>query len=226
MNILAIIPARAGSKRVPKKNIKELLGKPLINYTIDAAKESKTISRIVVSTDDNEVKAIVANQDIDVIDRPKELATDESTTADVLLHAIEFLEKEKYYPDIVVLLQATSPLRTSQDIDESVNVVLSGQADSTQTVASVKEHPSLMVYLDEQNNIAPYDLENHLKRSQEFKKLFIKTGAVFVFKTVVLKKTHDIYGDKHLAVIIPHERSLDIDEPEDFSLAEMYLQKK
>ena len=123
MEILAIIPVRGGSKGIPGKNIKELAGKPLVAYSIDAAHNSKYVTRTVVSTESPEIKKIVSALGAEVVDRPLELAQDETKTAPVLLQVVEYLEqKEGYKPDIVVLLQATCPLRNEKELDEAFDL--------------------------------------------------------------------------------------------------------
>ena len=120
MNILAIIPARGGSKGIPRKNIKLLAGKPLIAYSIEAAIKSEFVNRVIVSTDDDEIEQISIKYGAEVIIRPKKLAEDDSPTIDGIIHALNILEKTGYLPDIVVLLQPTSPLRTQDDVDNAI----------------------------------------------------------------------------------------------------------
>lgn len=224
MNIIAIIPARARSKRMPGKNIVEFNGKPLIQHTIEAAKKSKYINKIIISTNDPKVRAIA--KDAEIIWRPEELSGDTSKVEDALIHATKELEQQGYKADIIVLLQPTSPLKTTEDIDNTIEAITKKGADSAQTFAKVREHPSLMAVIDEHERPQPLNQDNHLKHSQAFKDIYIKTGAVYVCTYDVLKKTKNIYGDKHLAVITSHERGIDIDYPEDLELALHYAKKK
>lgn len=127
--ILAIIPARGGSKRIPRKNLRNLLGKPLIAYTIEAAQKSKYINRVVVSTEDKEIVSVSEKFGAEVINRPKELSEDESQTIDAVLHALDFLKKKNYQPNICILLQPTSPLREPSDIDNAMNIFLENKCD-------------------------------------------------------------------------------------------------
>ena len=138
MEILAIIPARGGSKGIPGKNIKLLAGKPLLFYTIDAAKNSKYITRTVVSTESAQIKDIALSLGAEVIDRPIELAQDETKTAPVLLQVVSELEKQNYYPDIVVLLQATCPLRNAKELDEAVELFFANRKNGVDYVFSAK----------------------------------------------------------------------------------------
>lgn len=226
MNILAIIPARAGSKRLPGKNTAIVAGAPLITHTIRAAKQSAYINKIVVSTNDPQVEQAAAAEKTQIIKRPETLATDTSRTEDALIHATQELEKQGYTPDIIVLLQPTSPLRSVEDIDNTIRAITSKGADSAQTVSEASEHPSLMVTLDKEGRIEPLDKEDHLKRSQELKKVYLKNGSVYACKYKVLKEQGSIYGKKHLGIITPKERSIDIDLPKDLELARQQLEKK
>ena len=122
MEVLAIIPARGGSKGIPGKNIKLLASEPLLAYSIKAAQNSKFVSRTIVSTECKEIKDISISYGVEVIDRPIELAQDETKTAPVLLHVLNELEKQNYKPDVVVLLQATCPLRDENELDEAFDI--------------------------------------------------------------------------------------------------------
>jgi CMP-N-acetylneuraminic acid synthetase len=224
-HILAIIPARGGSKRIPQKNIINLAGKPLIQYTIAAAQKSKYITRIIVSTDDKEIQKICLSLGVEVKERPPELATDTIKTQEAIIHLHNTLKTEGYEPDIMVLLQPTSPLRTAEDIDKTIEEILIRGADSTYTVCKVKEHPSLMITLNEENEPQAL-LQETFKRSQDFAIVYIKNGAVYAWKREVLEHKKDFYGAKLRAVIMSQERSLDIDTLEDLEQAEQQLKKK
>ena len=224
-NVLAIIPARGGSKRIPKKNIRNLAGKPLICYSIEAAKRSKFINKIIVSTDDMEIAKIAGKCGAEVIMRPKSLAQDKTPTIPVLQHAVSFLkENENYSPEIIVLLQPTSPLRNSGDIDITIKKLIDENSDSAETFCEVKEHPASMFRI--KNGMAfPIDKKNLKKRTQDLPKLYRENGAVYAFKKDLLMKKGTVYGKKHLPVIMPAERSIDIDEEIDFSIAELIMKK-
>lgn len=150
--VLAVIPARGGSKRVPKKNIKPLNGKPLILYSIEHAKKSKYIDRLIVSTDDSEIAQLALKNDGEVpFMRPDELASDSATDFQVFAHLIEWLKvNEKYIPDIIVQLRPTSPLRTVEQIDECIEILVANQeADSVRTVTTPEQSPYKMFTLNE-----------------------------------------------------------------------------
>ena len=133
--IIAIIPARGGSKGLPRKNILPLAGKPLIAWTIEQAKQSRYIDKVVVSTDDNEIAEISKKYGAEVVERPKELAMDESPTIDALLYTINWFENNNEYFDMIVLLESTSPLRDVEDIDECFEILM---ADCSTASSSIK----------------------------------------------------------------------------------------
>lgn len=217
--ILAIIPARGGSKRILNKNIKLFLGQPLISYSILQAKESKYVDRLVVSTDDDKIASISKKNGVEVIIRPEDLAKDESPMILTIQHTLDFLNKlEGYMPDIVVLLQPTSPLRKSQDIDDCIEKLLKLNADSAETFCEVKDHPELMFRMIN-NKLKPFNPLALEKRSQEFEKLYVENGAVYVITRETLNK-NTLYGNKHIPIIMEWYNSIDIDDDVDFKIAE------
>lgn len=224
MNIMAIIPARLGSRRLPRKNVIEFNGKPLIQHTIDVAKQSQYVNKIIISTNDPEVEEKAMGADI--FRRPESLATDTSRTEEVIIHVVDTAEAEGYIPDIIVLLQPTSPLRNLEDIDRTIEAITQKGADSAQTISEVREHPGLMVIMDNNGHIRPLQEENHLKRSQELQKIYIKNGSVYACTRKTLEKTKGIYGERHLGIVTPRHRSIDIDTQEDLEMAKYYLKKK
>lgn len=228
--ILAIIPARGGSKGIPKKNIKPLDGKPLLYYSIREAKKSKWINRLVVSTEDPEIKKVAEEFGAEVIDRPLELSQDTSTTPDTLIHVINYFKaKENYSPDIVILLQATTPLRKSQDIDKAIELFVKKSPDS---VVSVCEAPAKMnphwVRKIEHGLLKPYLKEDedrpHLMR-QELPKVYWRNGMIYIVKTEILLKTKNLYGDICIPYIMEPRYRINIDEPTDFMLVELLIEK-
>lgn len=222
--VIAIIPARGGSKGIPKKNIVNLAGKPLISYIIEAAKSSNFISKIYVSTDDNEISSIVKNLDVDVIMRPSELSMDDSSSESALLHVIDQLRKNNdKIPDLIVFLQCTSPLTLSSDIDNTIKKLLLENADTSFTVT-----PSHYFLWTEKSNgdaVAINHIKNERKRRQDCNPQYTETGSVYVMRYEgFLKYKHRFFGKTVLSVI-PPERALDIDEPSDIPLAEYYIKK-
>ena len=181
--ILAIIPARGGSKGIPKKNMVLLAGKPLIQYTIDAAKGSKLITRIILTSDDNEIIEYCKKQGIEVpFKRPSDLAKDDTPMIDVIIHAIRYLEeKENYKPDIIILLQPTSPLRTSKHIDEALEKLINSDADSIVSVVEVPHqfNPYSVMKLEDGylKHFLPYDERKNIRQLKP--KFYARNGAAF-----------------------------------------------
>jgi len=226
--VIAVIPARSGSKGLPGKNIKKMNDKPLIWYTINAAKKSKFIDKIIVSTDDNEIAKISKKYDAEIpFMRPKELARDDSLAIDNYIYTIDRLNKDfNYSISKFIVLQPTSPLRTSLDIDNAIRIFKEKKADS---VISVSEtiHPPLWLKKIDANGILRnyFNIEIDNKNRQEIEKSYMPNGAIFVFKFSLLKKKYSYYSDKTYPYIMPLERSIDIDSKLDFEFAE-YLMKK
>src|SRR5574344_1985713 len=225
MEVLAIIPARGGSKAIPYKNIKPLNGKPLIYYSIEAAKHSKYITRTVLSTEDKKIKEIANSLGCEVIDRPIELAQDTTKTAPVLLQVVDYLEKnENYKPDVVILLQATCPTRDTKQIDDAFKLFLSDKnCDSVFGVFdSGKTHALWRENLDG-SLTGLYDYRNRPRRQDEDKhmRLLCETGSVYIIKTNVMKEVQDFIGKTPKPFII--KNSVDIDTSDDFKKVEEIL---
>jgi len=234
--VLVVIPARGGSVRVPKKNIKMLNGKPLIAYAIEAAKNSKTVDRIIVSTDDDDIKDIAIKFGAEVpFTRPVNLSAD-VPTEDVVIHAVEWLNKnEQYFPDIVVCLEPPAPFRKAEHIDECVQSIGADEKiDSAITVNNVRgNRPEWMVYIDKDKLIKPYT--GYFKKqgeallrfpaSQEFEKLYQINGVVFACRVETLQKYKSLVGKKCTAVEIDRSEIFDLDYPEDFEICEILMKK-
>ncbi len=218
--ILAIIPARGGSKRIPRKNIKLLHGKPLIQYTINAAEKSKLIDRIVVSTEDNEIRGIVRTFGVEVLQRPKTLAQDWSKTIDVILDAVKKVEC-----DIVVCLQPTSPLRITEDVDNAIELFLKGRCESVISVFEAEENHTWLMKMKEEYLVPIFGNKYFSSRSQDLPKMFIPNGAIFIASKKILEKYKSFYTKKILPYVMPLSRSLDIDSENDFLKAEESLNK-
>lgn len=219
--ILAIIPARGGSKGVPGKNIKSLASKPLIVYSIEAARKCRYIDRLVVSTDDDDIARVVKDYKTEVIKRPKKLAQDNSPTAPSLSHAVNYLkETEKYNVDFVVLLQPTSPLRTFTHIDEMIEKYISDNYDSMLSVSLVTE-PRFILQKDD--TIKPAN-KKRVPR-QERPSVIFENGAIYIIDINLVMK-NKITGDKIGYYAMDKESSIDIDDPIDFIIAEQILLNK
>ena len=228
MNILAIIPARGGSKGLPRKNIKPLLGKPLIAWTIEQAENSKYINKVIVSTDDEEIAKISKEFGAEVpFLRPEELARDDSPTIDAIMHAINWFEKREEFFNIIVLLQPTSPLRTTNDIDKAIELFLNDKNALSLVSVKENEHPPFWSFKIENNLINPLFGDEYLKkRRQELPKSYMPNGAIYISCVDVLKEYKSFYTPKTISYIMSSERSIDIDNEFDFSLVEFVLRNK
>lgn len=231
MEILGIIPARGGSKGIPKKNIIDVCGKPLIEYTYRAAEECSLLSRIVLSTDSLEIASTANSYNIEIMMRPAVLAQDTSTTADVIAYVLNTLKKEENYePDIIVILQPTSPLRTWEDIQLALELLIdNSDADSVVSVQEAPHNyiPEKIMYL-ENGRLVSYaeDSQNYTTR-QALPKYYGRNGAaIYAFRTAVFLKTNSYYGDKCLPYIMPPEKSIDVDTLFDLKIIRFLLGEK
>jgi CMP-N-acetylneuraminic acid synthetase len=220
--LLAVIPARGGSKRLPRKNVLDLAGKPLIAWTIQEALNCKYIDQVIVSTDDKEISDISKEYGADVpFFRPSELATDEAKTVDVVLHLLDELEKVGERYDYIILLQPTSPLRTAQNIDESVELLQMKNSDAVISVCE-SEHPPLWcnVLPDDMNMDNFLDASVKNKRSQDLPKQYRINGAIYISSVKKLKKENSFFlSNNCIAYIMKQNVSIDIDTVDDFDLA-------
>lgn len=228
--VMCIIPARGGSKGLVGKNIKLLRDKPLIAWTIEAAQKSKYIDRVIVSTDDSQIKAISMNYGADIIDRPAELATDEASTMDVVLHSLAIVKKEEnYYPDYIILLQCTSPLRTEKHIDEAIEKLLDSGTEADSLISVTKEeHPIWWLRKINANGYLErfFDFDSkRLVRRQDFEELYRPNGAIYITKADVIVTQKSFQTEKTAAYTMDAISSIDIDTKDDFELAEYYIRK-
>jgi CMP-N,N'-diacetyllegionaminic acid synthase len=223
---LAIIPARGGSRGVPRKNIRLLCGKPLLAYTIEVALRSKRLDRVIVSTEDGEIAEVSRRYGAEVISRPPELAQDDTPSLPVYQHVIRHLEgTEDYRAEIIVILQPTSPLRLVEDIDRAIEDFLKGRCDSVVSVCEV-EHPPQWMYTLVRNRLKPItnDGEN-VTRRQNVPKVYRLNGAVYVTSRDIIMKENRVLGRDTAAHIMSPERSVDIDTELDFKLAELLMKE-
>jgi len=224
--ILCVIPARGGSKGLPGKNIKKLLGKPLIVYTIEQAKRSRYIDRIIISTDDQKIAKIARASGAEVpFIRPKRLATDKSSMIDVLLYALDWMErKEKYSFDILVLLQTTAPLRRVEDIDNSIRLLFRQNSDNVFSVSQAHCNPYFnMVEMDKHGRVKPVKKGNFANR-QQAPVIFDINGSVYAWWTEILRKKKGLFLKKSQIYIMPRERSVDIDDYFDFEIVKRLME--
>jgi CMP-N,N'-diacetyllegionaminic acid synthase len=228
MKLLAVIPARGGSKRIPHKNIKLFNGKPLISYTIRQAIESKLFDRVLVDTDDEKIAKVAKIYGAEVpFLRPEELAGDKAKVVDALIHLLTKLkEKENYEPTHLVLLQTTSPLREVKDIKNCINLIK--ETDATTVLTICPTHPRLYYMDDSQNIILANGSEKHSTNIQAWRKAYVLNGCfVYVVSVPALLEEKSVITKKTKAVVCEKWRSVDLDEPEDWVLAEfMHKNKK
>jgi len=207
MEVVALIPARGGSKAIPRKNVAPLGGRPLLAWSVDAARESRAVTRTVVSTDDEEIAAAARGLGAEVLDRPVALAADETPMRDVIEHALAELAR----PDVLVLLQPTSPLRRARHVDEAVELLRATGADS---VVSVVEVP---------HRYRPVRLaDDHAATRQEKPLVYARNGpAILALRADRLGA--DLYGGDCRAYVMEQRDSIDVDDPFDLELAELLL---
>lgn len=219
---LAIIPARGGSKRLPRKNLLDLCGKPLIAWSIEAALKSKYISKVIVSSDDEEILNIAKEYKADFIKRPDELASDTATTFDALKHTLENVGKYDY----VVLLQPTSPLRSEKHIDEAIELLKEKNADAIISVCEMEHSPLWSNTLDENLDMSNFLRDEVLnKRSQDLPKYYRLNGAIYICKTDKLLENKGFFLKENIyAYKMNKKHSVDIDEEIDFIIAEKLMQ--
>lgn len=227
--MIALIPARGGSKGVPGKNIRYLDGMPLLAHTIGVAHKSAKIDRIILSTDSKEIAEIGIECGAEVpFMRPSELAQDDSLDIDNSIYTIERLNKEfDGYYDRFVTLQPTSPLRTSEDIDNAINIFVEHNADAVVSVCEVPYCPEWLQKIDKNGNLTEWlDTEIALENRQKLETAYVPNGAVYVLKLATLKAKRTYYTDKTYPYVMPPERSIDIDTYFDFELAEFIMGRK
>ena len=226
LKIIGIIPARGGSKSIPRKNLKLLGGIPLIKYTIDAANNSKLLTDVYVSSEDNEILSLVKSFGTKTIIRPNKLAEDSTPMVPVLQHAINYLEPKIGKIDILILLQPTTPFRIGKDIDDAINLLLETGADSVITLVKVEDcHPARMYRLEGNKMISIWDEKYKYKRRQDLPPIYLRNGAVYTYKRHTIMEQNAQEGKDSRGLIMPPERSINIDDLIDFEIAKSMLKK-
>lgn len=217
-SFLAIIPARGGSKRLPRKNILPFAGKPLIGWSIDAALSSKYVDEVIVSSDDTEILSLANESGVEGMLRPSYLASDTATTIDVISHAVTSASRDF---DYIVLLQATSPLRTSMHVDQAVETLFVKNGDSVVSVSKAEHSPHWMNTLPPNGSMRDFIREDVAeKRSQDFEDYYRLNGAIYIIETEKFMSLKSLYTEKTYAYIMPENVSVDIDTRYDFVCAE------
>lgn len=222
--ILALIPARGGSKGIKDKNIIDLCGKPLIAYSIEAAKESKYIDEVIVSTDSEKIAKVARSYNANVpFLRPDALATDTATTLDVVMHAVEFMNRDKKKFDTLVLLQPTAPLRDAVDIDEAIEKFFFHKEKSLVSVSEVDDNPLLIRTIGDEDSLIPLINRSSTCRRQDMPTYYRVNGCIYINSIGELNENTS-FNDNKLAYVMSKEHSVDIDELKDLCVAKFYLE--
>ena len=225
-DILVVIPARSGSKGIPGKNIKKLHGKPLINYTIEAAKEIFENSQVIVSTDDKEIAEIAASHGANIpFLRPKELAQDDSSTRDVILHLVDYFERKKSMPSVIVLLQVTSPIRNSKHLNEALDLFFHKDCDMVVSVTESKTSPYFNLYEENKEGYLQKSKDGAFTRRQDVPPVYEYNGAIYIFKTKSIVESEMKDFEKITKYVMSKNDSVDIDDEVDWKIAEYILTK-
>ncbi|WP_323291768.1 acylneuraminate cytidylyltransferase family protein [Crocosphaera sp. XPORK-15E] len=220
MVTVAIIPARGGSKGVPRKNIRPLADKPLIAHSILDAQEAQWVDHVYVSTDNEEIAAISATYGANIIPRPPELANDTASSESALIHSLQHLENQGIIPELIVFLQCTSPIRTGLEIDQAIAKLKQEQADSLLSVS-----PSHRFLWEEVDGVAQsinYDYR-HRPRRQDMNPQYVENGSIYIFKPWILKETGNRLGGKISLFVMSEMAALEIDSVDDFEMIDFLM---
>lgn len=226
--ILGIILARGGSKGIKNKNIIKFGNKPLIKWTFDAAKKTKKLSRLILSTDSKKIANLAKKNKIEVpFLRPKKLAGDNSKSIDAIEHAINFFKKQKIFFDYVVLLEPTSPFRTSIDIDKSIDQIVKSGADSLVSVCRVDEINPSFLFKKKNMRLRPLEkkISNHLRR-QDVDPIYFLEGTIYISKTLILLKKRSFCHSNTVGYEVPKWKSLEIDDKIDLEIGQSILKQR
>lgn len=225
LNIVCIIPARGSSRGIPQKNMIDFCGKPLIVWSIEQARASQFIKEVYVSSDDRSILKVSKEAGVKTIERPQHLATDTSPSEDALLHAISHIQKsEKQKVDLVVFLQATSPTRTSEDIDNAISQFLSKKADSLFSAVTLGDSCIWSVNKDGLRSLT-FDYKNRGRR-QDRMPYYLENGSIYIFKPQILKKLKNRLGGKIEVFVMEEWKAFQIDTPADVEICEYFMKEK
>jgi CMP-N,N'-diacetyllegionaminic acid synthase len=220
MVTIGIIPARGGSKGVPRKNVRSLAGKPLIAHSILDAQESQLVDQVYVSTDNEEIATVSVSYGAKIIQRPPELANDTASSEAALIHSLQELEKQGINPELLVFLQCTSPIRTGLEIDQAIAKLKTEKADSLLSVS-----PSHRFLWEEVNGVAQsinYDYR-YRPRRQDMNPQYVENGSIYLFKPWVLKETGNRLGGKISLYVMSEIAALEIDSVSDFEMIDFLM---
>jgi CMP-N,N'-diacetyllegionaminic acid synthase len=229
LRVLAVIPARAGSRGVRNKNIRELCGKPLLQYTADAALAAKGLTRTILTTESEEIAAVGRQCNLEVIYRPAELTRDETPMLPVVRHAMAVIESSGDVYDAVCLLQPTNPMRRAEDIDACIGLFERSEVDSVVTVLPVpSEHNPHWVYFADQNGVLKLSTgENEpISRRQDLPAAWHREGSVYVTRRSVLMEENSLYGKRLIGYPLDPDNSVNVDTQADWERAEQLVAKQ
>lgn len=229
MKVLGLIPARGGSKGIPRKNIKDLNGYPLIAYSIKQGQKSKLLDRLIVSTDDDEIKAVAESFEVEVpFIRPDYLADSKSSSLDVILHALNWLESQGEYYDAVCLLQPTSPFRPDGIIDKAIEKFKEEKFDSLVSLRALPDHfnPHWTFYKDKNGFLKAPIQGTLITRRQDLPKYYHRDGAIYLLRVESLRKTNKLLGTLIGGLEIESPKLINIDTLEDWAIAENFINPK
>jgi CMP-N-acetylneuraminic acid synthetase len=230
--VLGVVTARAGSKGLPGKNLKVLAGKPLLAYTVDAARTSGVLDRVILSTEDEQIAEVGRELGCDVpFMRPRDLAQDDTPHLPVIQHAVRWMqERASYTPDAVMILQPTSPLRSAEDVRAAVDVLERSRADSVVSVSEVPPHthPMRVLRVDDSGAAVLFvtgePVRHRINRRQDLPAAWVMNGAIYLCRTGVLfAGSPSLYGDRVVVYRMPADRGLSIDDARDWDEAERQL---
>lgn len=225
MSILTVITARGGSKGIPLKNIAPLCGKPLLEYTIESALNAKLKGKIVVSTDDEEIAAVAEKYNLQVIKRPAEISGDTASSESALLHALDFMAtKAGFYPDSILTLQPTSPLRKAETINKFISKFEEIRHEYDAMISLHADHA--FFWVKENENLFKPLFSNVARRRQARQPLHCENSSLYITNVDALKKTGSILGSKTAGFVIDADEALDINEPRDLLFAEFLLKQR
>jgi CMP-N,N'-diacetyllegionaminic acid synthase len=225
-SVLALVPARGGSKGVPRKNVLPLAGQSLLKYVADAAQAASRVDRVILSTDDDDIAAEGRRVGLEVpFKRPPDLALDDTPMLSVIRHAVDWVAAHGAVPEFVVLLQPTSPLRRGAHIDDALRLLITEEADSVVTVVEVPRHlsPDYVMKI-EGGVLRPFLPEGAaITRRQDVRPAYYRDGTVYAFRRDTIDRFGNIYGERCLPLLIDPRESLSIDSSEDWAAAERIL---
>lgn len=219
---LAVIPARGGSKRLPRKNVIDFFGKPILAYTIAAAQEAGLFHRILVSTEDEEIENVARRYGAEVDVRPAALGRDEITVTEVCLELLDRLERQGEPYDTLTVLYATAPLRSAEDIRATHALLEPGRCDFAMAVTEFHQPVHQALQRDEQGNLVPVFPEMVARRAEVVGRFFAGNGSTYSVDTSAFLRTRGFYGKPLRGHVMPHARSVDVDTEEDLTLARFY----